>query len=125
MPDEGLRGRDEGNHMGRCRGGGWTPPRHHGAPCISKLPEVRERREGTEDRAGTCYGRELEDSGKHAAEVMEDPEVRMARRQPLDLWLGVAMSDPGKSHFREQKSSCKDLRGKKQRVWGWLPGGKR
>lgn len=34
------------------------------------------------------------------------------------------MSDPGKSHFRE-KSSRKDLRGKKQRVRGRLPGGGR
>lgn len=62
-----LRGTDKGNHGGDVGVEG----RHPGAPYILKLPEVRGRRGGTEDRAGTSYGRELGDLGEHPAEVME------------------------------------------------------
>lgn len=36
----------------------------------------------------------------------------------MDLWLRVVMNDLGKSGFKGQKSSHKDLRDKRQRVLG-------
>ena len=102
---------------------------HH--PDIMGLPVFQSSlRSGEEEEARKT------EQGLVTGEIWETPanmQQRTRRRQGSgwpgwpggNHWICGWGGDPGKSHFRGQKSSCKDLRGKKQRVWGRLPGGRR